>query len=414
MNLWFLLWLLRKFLFSERAGALIKTISWFSIASVTIGVFALILVISIMNGFNRSMRWRLLAVEPHLVVEYDAKQKKSLEAWERIRSDLLVSDKKVLLFDYHEQDLLVKTADGFFGGAEGRGVEQEAFAHLQKEIVRNSAYLKNRDFQPQMLNPGDAYVGIDLARELGILEGDEITVLPPEALILPPGEVPPFEKLFVAGIMATQIADIDRKALYYLKDKTLTSFANVASLKSGAEVRLTDPLNYQGLQEEMSRSGLKVESWKDRNAALFGALRLEKFVVSVFLGLSALIACFSMITVIYLLMTQKRREIGLLMTLGLSSSEVSRVFTQLGGLLASFGLGGGLLTGLAASLYIQEFPLNILPDIYYDSRVYAVVDFQFVFFVALVAIVVGGLAAWLPARQFSRWTPAEALKRNTR
>lgn len=416
--------LFTHYLFSRRAGAVIRTVTWLSMSGVAIGVTSLVVVLSVMNGFNDAIRKRLFAAEPHMIVQIEKlRTTAELEATDIFRDLKVRSDVRTDSFE--AQDVILRTVDGTFGGAVARGVESGALRYLIDETRKinataNSARERKAESSPELasetyeLSEGEVILGIDLARGLGIFEGDSLTVVAPEALILPAGEAPPFVKVKVKSLLTTNIADVDSKTIYYGKGKTFYALQNSPSRSVGIELRLNKPEEFIGLQRELQARGAKVESWVERNSSLFYALRLEKLAIGTFLSLSALIASFSIVTVLYLLMTQKRKDIGLMMGLGLSPSKTRTLFLQIGLLLSGFGIGSGLIGGVLISLLIADNPLPLLPDIYVDATIPARLDPWFLFMILLVASVVAVLSSWLPAHALTRETPSEALRSQRR
>jgi lipoprotein-releasing system permease protein len=383
---------------------------------VAIGVMALIVVLSVMNGFNDQIRQKLFAVEPHLVVT-------SSESTERLEHLPLIDELRhrpgVQAEVFENQDVILRTVDGLFGGAVAHGVEKNTLEYILRETHKAVEAPKTSDSSIETppiatesadLGPGEVLIGIDLARSLGIFEGDKITVVSPEALLLPAGEAPRFERVVVKGLLQTNIADIDAKAVYFRRGQTFAVLGESASREVGFEVRLPDPWKYEPLKKELEGKGFKVSTWVDRNSALFYALRLERFAIGTFLGLAALIASFSIITVLVLLLTQKRKDIGLLMALGLSPAKARRLFMGVGLMLSAIGIGIGVALGVSICLVVDNNRLPLLPDVYYDTTIPARVDPLFVCMVVVAAGVVALQSAYIPARTHTAELPSELLK----
>lgn len=417
--------LFRHYLLSRRAGSLIRTVAWISISGVAIGVMALVVVISVMNGFNDQIRRRLLAVEPHLVMTRPAANGSPSMSAEDVRLTpdylRLKADSRVQTDLFENQDVIIRTVDGLYGGAVARGVEAQTLNYILTETRKASAVRPPVNSTPMIdpapvqaassdLQKGEVMIGIDLARSLGIFEGDTVTLIAPEALLLPPGEAPPFERAVVKSLMTTNIADIDEKVLFYGRGRSLLTFQSSPSRSSGFEVRLPNPSEFQPLKTELEKNGWKVESWVDRNSSLFYALKMEKFAMGVFLALAGLVASFSIVTVLVLLLTQKRKDIGLLMGLGLSPKKTKNLFIQVGLILSAIGIGSGLVLGLGISIILDKFPIPLLPEVYYDATIPATIDPLFVLGILLIASVIAYISAWIPARQTTRESPAEALR----
>jgi lipoprotein-releasing system permease protein len=392
----------RNYLFSSRAGALIKRISWLSVIGLFVSVAALVIVISVMNALNLSIRERTLAIEPHLSVEFPSGTPFSVLESHPLTAKL----KQQLQYEvqpFETQDVILRTMDGHFHGAVARGVSDSSYRRLLSEVSRVSKLRKldlisfeHKEFEGPLM--GEVDIGIELARTLGVFEGDALMVVPPEGLLLPPSEAPPFERVKIRRILATNLADLDSSSVFYKKDLTLNSLRKSASRRTGIEVWMANPDKAAELKEMLQGYGeYRIETWQERNSALFFALRMEKTVITIFLSMASLVAGFSLLTVLTLLTSQKRREIGLLRALGFSKKSLKSLFSKLGYGLALLGVGGGMLLGLAVSFYLEKYPLNVLPDIYYDSEIPAKVDLGFVAVVLLVAVIL----TWLGARASS-------------
>ncbi len=410
----------KHFLLSRRAGSLIRTIAWLSIVSVAIGVTALIVVLSVMNGFHQSIQNRLLAAEPHLVIGLDKLPYYIPTALGRPVSDYLQTEKAELDL-IERQDVVIRTAEGVFSGAEARGLDRSAVLRLISSVEeanrgeKTSAFaMPPADELSNSIGPGELMMGAELARSLGIFEGDRITVIAPEALLLPPGEAPKFERLVVKRLLTTNVADLDNKLFLYSRGQSLLGLGSSASRRIDIEAWMPNPdaaekIKGEILKIDKSYDANRVQTWGDRNSALFHALRLEIVSIGLFLSLSTLIAGFSIVTVLLILITQKRKEIGLLMSMGLSRSRTRALFTRLGLLLSSVGILSGAVIGVTLCLVIDSLDTSILPDFYYDTSIPAKVNPLFVSGVVGLALGLAFLASYIPARRITDLEPADAL-----
>jgi lipoprotein-releasing system permease protein len=402
---------------SRRAGATVRTVAWLCMAGVGIGVFSLVVVISVMYGFNDQIRGRLLAVEPHLIVSIPGVNESQALAVHPIYTKLKnINGLQTDIFE--QQDVIIRTVDGLFGGAVAKGVEAKSLGYVLRENRRSKKAsrpsagadieLPPISDESSQLQPGEVIVGVDLAKGLGIFEGDRIVIISPEALLLPESEVPPFERVTVKGLITTHVPDIDAKTIFYGRGETFVSLGRSASLQSGYELR--NPENIDSLKMALQADGANVETWMERNSSLFFALKMEKIVIGVFLGLSGLIAGFSIITVLLLLLTQKRKDIGLLMSLGLSPRRTRALFVRVGLYLSFIGIGSGLLAGVLVCILIDNTRITVLPEVYIDATIPARVDPFFLLGILVVSGLVAFLSAWWPARTVTKESPADALR----
>ncbi len=394
-----------RFLFSRRAGALIKTISWLSVFGIGIGVSSLIVVLSVMNGFNRSIRERKFSVEPHLVVLFEQKSMKDVKDHPATR--WIEAQKNIQMSFSETQDLILRSSDGFVQGAIAQGVSEDTLKLLFKAKTRSSEDAKKKE---RILKPGEVLVGVGLGDIMGLFEGDQVVALSPESLLTAQDGAKNFETLKVKDFIQTDIEDIDTRKIYYQIDETLLRFRKTASLERTLELRIPDAENFKPIKNKIESFGVKVDSWQDRNSNLFYSLKLEKFVVGLLLGLSTLIASFSLVTVMVLLVTQKRKDIGLMLALGFHPMSLRKVFVHVGVFLGSLGIFGGALLGLGLSFVIQRYSQGMLPNIYEDTNIPVEIHFSQVIVVVSIACVVSLIATWISVRRLSSWIPSNALR----
>lgn len=375
---------------------------------------AFILVLSVMSGLHLNINQRILALEPHLIVEFNRNTDDSEVLSHEIISTFQNQRKKIEFQPFDRQDVFLRTVDGFFHGAVARGVTAATLESMQKklsELPRQAHQSASHYFETP--DQDEVILGVSLAKQMNVYEGDYITVLPPESLLMAQGENPPFAKVMVKQIISTNVAELDAQMLLFQRGKALVNFSKAGSRKVGFDVWLKDPYDAGDFKKSLdSYKDLSIETWRERNSAVFLALKLEKLMLGTFLGLSALITTFSIWSVLTLLMTQKRKEMGLLMSVGFSQRSLRDLFQRLGLYLAGIGLGVGALMGVLLSLYLEYNPLRVLPDIYYDSEIPAKVDFLFLTVVFGFAILVIYWAVRISMNRILKLKPSEALRSN--
>lgn len=405
-----------RYLFSPRSGSLIRVIAKICIAGIAVGVFSFITILSIMTGFHQSIQKRYLKIEPHLVIQQTQLTTEQLKTIPYYQSS----------FSYEAQDIFFKTYDGLYSGGIAKGYNRSHLTDLftQFETVdtatppSSSGFLTHPSIHSIIseLKEDEVLIGSSMALSLGILEGDSLIIMPPESLLLPPGEVPTYKKVTVKYIFNSNVPEYDSSYIFYLKDpKSLSQFSHTATFTHGLEIKLSQPNQFQQAKNyilhHLQVAPDKVDSWMDRNSLLFFALKVEKFTIGTFLCLSALIASFSIVTILYLLMTQKKQDIGILLTMGLSIQKTQKLFTKLGLLLSGLGVIIGITLGVLVSLVLQFFPVPILPQIYFDRTIPAQVDIFLVGYVILGSTLLSFITAWIPTHFLVNYSPVEALRK---
>jgi lipoprotein-releasing system permease protein len=376
-----------------------------------------------MSGMNETIETRLLSLTPHLILTQSQDEKGGLASPLRLsKHDLFGTEIEHEGF-FEKQDLIVRTLEGQFRGVQGYGIDKETFemifAHLRQLERRHRSKDSRIQTEVVMDVPGEDEVilGADLARNLGVLDGEEITLMTPESFVSGGDQNFKARKVRVKRVLGTQVEELDTQVVFYTKDVTLAQFRSSASLQKGVEIWLNDFRKAPRIKKQLAeffgnsdRTSLRIETWKEKNSALFLALLLEKTMIGLFLGMAGILSGFSVVTVMILLISQKRKDIALLKTLGLSQTKTVRLFVKIGTLMGLVGIVPGLLLSLVASLYIQFNPVQILPDIYYDSTIPARVSFGFFGLIFVVSVLLCALASAVPARRTLRVEPAEVLR----
>lgn len=392
----------------------------------------MVIVLSVMNGFNGTIRERLLAVEPHLVVSLleseDPSEQMVKNRLEELQSEFLpIQSVKATLVE--SQDVILRTLEGTFGGAIAKGMSEEGLNRVLRTIdeagkkqaghrlklkeevsLETSQTSESGGFQDIQLGPNEVLLGTDLAHSLRIFEGDQIMVIPPESLLMPASEVPQYETVTVKALISSRVADVDSKFLFFESGKSLGHLKRSPSKGIDLELRFQNPNDYDLYEKDLRHRGFKTANWIERNESLFFALKMEKLAMSIFLVLSALITCFSIITVLVLLLTQKRRDLGILMAMGLSQKKTKAIFTRVGMMLSLFGMLGGLLLGLMVCFLLDRYPIELLPDIYYDSSIPVLVTKDLVYFILIASMLVAFLSSYFPARAYTAKWPSQSLR----
>ena len=317
------------------------------------------------------------------------------------------------VFPFETQDVLIRSNEGKFQGAIARGVQEESLENFNRKL-REISRKKNGEYffvDDELPGPSEIYLGIDLARNLQVLEGDEVSVLSPEALLLPPGEAPRVEKVKVKRLLATNLADLDGHLIMYHSGTTFNFLRQSLSRKIGTEIWLPDVDATESAKTDLAqRTSCVVESWKERNSDLFFALKLEKSMIGLVLGFAGLISGSSIITVLAILISHKRRDIAILRTLGLSNLKTVELFTKMGFLISGSAVIMGAIVGTVISIYIEKYPLEVLPDIYYDATIPADFRFSLLVPVLLVGVILSLVGSYIPAKAASLLHPASSLK----
>lgn len=384
----------KRFFFSSRSGALIKRLSVISMVQITLSLFAFIVVISVMTGMNEGIIERVNSLEPDLTLEIN--QVNSIESLKTqpVIQRLIEKNYEV---DYQEtSDVILRTTDGLYRGLVARGLSEKAFDIMIQNMNQMDQKVKPNPLDMlQMWQPGEvpaeseAIIGYDTAQMLNIYEGDWVTLIPPEALLLPQGEIPVLERVQIKKIISTRIQQMDSQNIWYRSGLSLKRFQDSPSRRVQASVKLDSPSHAEKVKSSLLQfTDVRITTWQEKNVALFTALKLEKFCIGFILFLAGLISTFSVVMALSLLINQKRKDWALLKALGFSEARLQSLILKLGLWLSAIGVGSGVFLGLILSLLIQFFPPSVLPSIYYDSQIPSKVEPLLILVTLTVAMLV--------------------------
>ena len=312
--------------------------------------------------------------------------------------------KEVIIFE--NQDLILKGPNSF------KGVLAIGYPRNQwDEKILQTYSWENMNIEPDPIplkftQQKEILLSHELSLEAGLFPGDELTLIPLAGLLLPPSLLPPVKRFKVRGIVQKASKGEEAFSIYYRQG--FVDFGDFSKIKYGAEIKLHDPEQisfYQDLFKEH-----EVQSWMERNSTLFFALKLEKFVMTLFLVLSFIISCLGISSALFLLMTQKGEDLAILHAMGLSQKEIVTIFTKVGLYLSFIGLFAGALIGLSITVFLKYNTINFLPEMYQD-RTIPTVFLPFNYLIILFgALLLAWISCYLPTRHLSRIKPAELLK----
>jgi lipoprotein-releasing system permease protein len=399
---------------APRRDGFISFISAVSVLGIALGVAALIIVLSVMNGFQREVRDRMLSVMPH--VEISAAPGEALPDWRTTAQAAKAADPAVqAAAPFIAVQALISHGDAL-RGALVRGVDPAEEA----QVTPLAAQL--RDTTLGALQPGGWHVvlGGELARQLGVRTGDRLTLMAPGGQVTPAGIVPRLRSVTVAGTLDSGHYEVDSTlAMIHLDDA-----ARLFRLEgpSGVQLRLDDPLQARrvaAVLEGRQAPGLTVRDWTRVNRHWYDAVQVEKRLMGIILTLIVAVAAFNLVSSLVMTVTDKRADIAILRTLGASPRSIMGIFVVQGALAGVAGTLAGLLLGLTVAFQIDvivpaiERALGIafLPgSIYLISRMPSQPLASDIVPITVLALLLSLAATLYPSWRASRIQPAEALR----
>ncbi|MDQ2978506.1 MAG: FtsX-like permease family protein [Acidobacteriota bacterium] len=382
-----------RYLAASRRRAHVALISTISVVGLAVGVAALVLSLSLLSGFQDRIRAQMSDHSPHLVV--------SPERGDRLADPDLV--RRVLA----SVPGVVATQPAIEGRGWLSGLSSRAIVPVR---FRNAAPGTMPEDSPD--SPPPARLAFSVATRVGAEPGSVLRLLSSRTRLSPIGPIPVAVAIRVAGLRRGSL--VEKPADVEIPEATARMLSGITEGARAWEARLTNPAE-AARAASATRSILgpayRVRTWRDLNAPLAFALRLEKAVIFATVALVIVVAALNIVSNIALLVVEKKRDLGVLTSLGASPGSLARIYLTLGAAIGAIGTAGGVLVGVSASVLLDRFRLVPLPgDVYLLSHVPFAVHPLEVMLVALFAFGTAVLAALLPARAAARLAPAEAVR----
>lgn len=375
-----------------------------SVASVTVGVAALIATLAVMTGFREDIRKKILGTQPALII---LSQTGTLPEGDYSPVFSGVRDVRAWSPFILEQGLL--KSGRRTQGAVVKGVDPER----EPAVTGLSSRVKEGRWESLRSSTPTVLLGTELARTLGVGEGDHVLLVVPSLSAGLFGDLPVMHRFVVGGTVETGLYDYDSNlAVVSLASAQRAFDRRQAWTGIGVKVRdPDDPFDAAFRIQKNMGSSAYVRSWLAMNRNLFSALKLEKAVMFLILTLITLVAAFTILSNLILVTAQKTREIGILKAMGATDGVIQRTFLFKGILLGLFGTGAGTALGLAISWLLKTYPVVKLPaDVYYVERLPVTVVPSDVMMVAGAALAIVLAATIYPARIAAKLDALTAIR----
>ena len=402
-----------KYLRSKRAGFL-SFVSSVGFIGIALGVTVLILVTSVMNGFERELRDRILQAIPHASIEGNIK----LDEIESIQSILEKNPEIIATAPFIETQGLIGSST-LLTGVYIFGIspnEEKKISLVGDKIIEG--YWESLIEEEYGMVIGDI-----LAFQLGLRVGDMVNVLVPDTTQGLAGFLPRTKRFKVTGIFSLGAPEIDQSYVY-MNIKNAGKLTRMGNSVHGIRVRYQDLFQSRNLilqdknqVNEQLQKKLRSNNWTNSYGTLFKAINMEKFLVSMLLSLVVFVAVFNIVSLLVMTINEKRSQIAILMTVGASKSFIQKIFFYFGSLIGITGTFIGLIIGLTLSYFLSPiftflenlFGMNFL-EVYFIN--YFPVDIRpmWIASICFASILLTLLASLYPARMASKIHPAEVLR----
>ncbi len=401
--------LARRYLRSRRDERFVSLVGWSSAIGIAIGVMTLIVVLSVMNGAAVEIRDKILGFSSHIDVQGPGDR---VQAWPQWLTRIRAMPGVERAAPYVQSQVLLSYGS-MARGALLKGVQADQEKDLARHLIEGRFLNGNGAFE--------IVIGKDLARKMGLRLGSRIQLMSPAAGVGPAGAVPRMRVFDVVGIFDSGFYEYD-------VGWVLTNIAAVQRLNrmgeavTGIEVFVDErdraPVIAARIREQLP-VGSWVMDWQHRHQSFFRALKTERLAMGVILSLIVLVAVFNMVSSLVMVVMERRKEIAVLKTIGVTHASVMRVFMLMGGLLSGFGTLIGTLLGLLLAwkldvllMWIEHLTgIRFLSsDVYFIDHIPSVIEPGYVLMVVLASLVMGLAATFYPAWRAASVPPADALR----
>jgi lipoprotein-releasing system permease protein len=443
--------------FAEKHASKIHFQNFVSIIGVAIGVWALIVVLSVMGGFERDLRTKIIENSPHIIIKTEV-QEKNLEELNKLPEKLKAIPEIKWIQPYIQDEIMISSPSNMSVNLTLKGIETGS--PFSKEILEGQIkdgglrLLKN----PELLVPDrslglwdgdekkiedqnqedakDAEVkympagktgirvfptillGEELAYSLQVSVGEEIQLILPEGEASPLGVRPKSKTFRVGGIFNTGMYEYDLKLAYIRFDEAM-KFFNYGDLPNSMEIRLNDVSDTEkvtGIIKDAilkispaSEDAFEIVTWRDQNRSLFSALKLEKIVMFIILGFIILVAAFNIVGSLMMIILEKTKEISILMSIGATKRGILKIFLFLGFSIGLIGTVTGIFLGIMSCIFIEKVGIQ-LPKEYYIRTLPVDMRALELVIIGASALVLSLIGTMYPAKIASRFNPVMGLR----
>ena len=407
------LWIGLRYTRAKRRNHFISFITGTAIMGMVIGVAALIAVMAVMNGFDHTLRSRILAVTSDVIIQGNGVP---VLDWPTAVKRLSTLPDVTGVAPYVQAQAML-SHDGLVSGAVIEGIDPA----LESRVNKLAKDMKMGELQSLQTHPWSIVLGRALARQLGVTVGDKITLISPQGGVTPLGVTPALRQFTVVGLFSVGIYAYD-SGMAYINLGDAQRLYGLNQGVTGLRMQIKDPFTAPAfaarLQQQLG-AAFYIQDWTQTHENFFKALSMEKLVMFVILSLIIAVAAFNIVATLVMVVTDKETDIAILRTIGVTPRSIMLIFMVQGGIIGLFGTLLGVFLGVLLALNIPTlvpaiehlFHVQFIsPEVYSISQLPSKLEPWDVIHVAIAALIMSWIATLYPSWRASRVAPAEALR----
>ncbi len=398
---------------AKRRNHFISFISLISMLGIALGVAALIVVLSVMNGFQTELRGRILAVVSHVQI---SGANGEMAGWEKVAEQAATHPQVRATAPFVQAQGMLSYGQSV-RGALVRGIVPD----LEDKVADFRQHMKSGNLDLLTPDSFNIILGAELARALGVFVGDKVTLIAPQGVVTPAGVVPRLKTFNVVGLFEVGMFEYDN-GLALIRMEDAQRLYRMEDRVSGVRLKIDDLFKARRVTSELASridAEAYISDWTRSHANFFRAVQIEKNMMFIILSLIVAVAAFNIVSTLVMAVTDKQADIAILRTLGASPASIMGVFIVQGALIGFIGLGLGIAGGVALALNVDVvvpfierlFGVQFLSkEVYYISELPSELQWSDVTTITGVAFVLALVATLYPSWRASRTNPAEALR----
>jgi lipoprotein-releasing system permease protein len=414
-------WVAKRYLKSKRDARFLNLSTALATTGIALGVAAIIIVLSVMKGFENQMAEKLISTDLHVLIEPKPDFAGfnmgvvPLSEFEKLPAfAFMKTSPEVEMFSPVLSSEVVLRSGTKVSGVQVKGIDPARMTKLQNSLVEQALpqMLVERE-GPEVTRHAGIFVGQELAFEMGLIPGDFVTLISPSVMDGPFSNIPRMKRFIVEGIY--KLGSPEQEAHIVMTPvANMESFLRERGGVSSIEVTLKnarDSADWSArYRRELESVPVRIQDWNELNSSLFASMKLERIAMFLILLFTVVVASLNIVSTLMLIVQEKVREIAILRTLGAKGRQILNIFLYKGFLMGGMGVVWGTLIAIVVCVVLRKFHWITLPDVYYDRNIPVAFDSLYFIGVPFVSFAIVMVASLFPARRAAGLQPIEGVR----